>query len=49
MIKKLESIFVYILAFLLGIIAGFGIAYEILNKKFKDKQIKIDQEINKIA
>lgn len=49
MIKKAEKVFIYILAFVMGTIAGFCIAYEILYKKFNDKQIKIQQEFNKIA
>jgi len=50
MIKKsLEKGFIYLLAFIMGLIAGFCIAYEMLYNKFNDKQIKIQQEINKIA
>lgn len=47
--KFLETIIVCFLAFVIGMIAGSCIAFEIIQKKFYEKSLKISKEINKIA
>lgn len=47
--KIIEKTIVYILAFFIGIVTGGFIAYEMIQKKISEKNLRFVKEVNKVV